>query len=264
MNRYPAYTLALLAALPLPPVQAAPVATASGSEISVSLGSYRYEEPGLMSLQGMKSGLNLQTTTAWPERRTFLRGELRVAAGRVDYHSNDTGSHDQEPDWYVEGRALIGNDWPQADSLLSTYTGLGYRYLMNDGRGPTTTGHAGYRRESNYLYLPLGIILQRAWLQGTLRTRIEYDHLLNGNQFTQLSDTGLGYTDVNSKQSTGHGLKLQLSYVTGEWFAGPYLHHWDIADSAEMPLYRNGSFVGYGVEPQNRTTEIGFEFGRPF
>jgi hypothetical protein len=263
MTRYLTYP-ALIASLFIPLAQAAPVATASGNELAISLGGYRYEEPGLMSLQGMKSGLNLQTTTAYPERRTFLRGELRIAVGTADYRSNGTGSHDQEPDWYFEGRALIGNDWPFDSALLSTYVGLGYRYLMNDGRGLTSTGYAGYRRESNYLYLPLGIILQSAWQEGTLRTRIEYDHLLHGNQFTQLSDTGLGYADVSNKQSSGRGIKLQLSYMTSEWFAGPYLHYWDIADSAVAPFYQNGVIAGYGLEPQNRTTEFGFEFGRPF
>jgi len=241
-----------------------PLATESGNELALSLGSYRYEEPGLMSLAGMKSGLNLQTTAAYPGRRTFLRGELRLALGRVNYRSNDTGSHDGEPDGYLEGRALIGNDWPLASALLSTYTGLGYRFLYNDGRGVTSTGDAGYRRESNYLYLPLGILLQTAWQEGTLRTRIEYDHLLVGNQYTRLSDAGLGLSDVSSKQGSGRGFKLQLSYMTAEWFAGPYLHYWDIADSAVTPLYQYGVLVGYGLEPYNRTTEIGFEFGRPF
>lgn len=264
MIRQLTLAIALTGYLTLPLAQAAPAATARGNELAISLGGYRYEEPGLMSLQGMKSGLNLQTTTAYPERRTFLRGELRIAVGTADYRSNGTGSHDQEPDWYIEGRALIGNDWPLDSALLSTYVGLGYRFLLNDGRGLTSTGHAGYRRESNYLYLPVGIILQTAWQEGTLRTRIEYDHLLNGKQYTRLSDTGLGYADVNNKQSSGRGIKLQLSYMTPEWFAGPYLHYWDIADSAVTPFYQNGAIAGYGLEPQNRTTEIGFEFGRPF
>jgi hypothetical protein len=218
-----------------------------------------------MSLQGLKTGIELRTTRAYPARHTFLRGEIRYAGGTVDYSSNGTGSSSGEPDWYFEGRTLVGRDWLLRESTISSYIGLGYRFLFNDGRGITSTGHAGYRRESNYLYLPLGIIYRtplknRAELIGS----IEYDHLLSGTQLSMLSDVDAGYTNLSNKQNEGSGMKLHLMYTTPGWSAGPYLHYWNIADSDIAPIYRNGMLVGYGVEPHNKSLELGIELRRPF
>lgn len=225
-----------------------------------------------MSLNGLKGGIDLRMTRAYPARRAFLRGELRYAGGRVDYTSNGTGSSSGEPDWYIEGRALIGNDWPLNAATVSPYIGLGYRFLLNDGRGITSTGATGYRRESTYLYLPVGIILRTGLDSGDeMAGSFEYDHLLSGNQFTKLSDVGAGYGDLDNKQNKGYGVKLRLSYATAHWSFGPYLHYWNIADSDWKPLYQfgvpvfdnNGNPDG-GIEPSNRTTEIGLEFNQPF
>ncbi len=265
MNRLISRFLALLL-LPLCVPSQASDLTQSGNEFGVSLGSYRYEEPGLMSLQGVKGGFDLRTTKAYPNRRTFLRGELRYAGGTVDYTSNGTGSSSGEPDWYIEGRAMIGNDWLLTNAAFSTYVGLGYRFLMNDGRGITSTGAAGYRRTSTYIYLPVGISY-RTWLKSGNKIvgTFEYDNLLSGNQFTKLSDTGLGYSDLDSKQNDGYGMKLRLSYVTPRWSVGPYLHYWNIADSEIKSRYRYGVPDGYVVwEPHNRTMEIGLDLSRPF
>ena len=102
----------------------------TGNEIGVSLGSYKYEEPGLMSLQGTKVGVDLRATHAISNKPSFLRGELRYAFGTVNYTSNGSGSHNGEQDWYLEGRLLVGNDWPQEQAVITTYTGLGYRFLL--------------------------------------------------------------------------------------------------------------------------------------
>lgn len=239
--------------------------TQSSNEFAVSAGYYRYEEPGLMSLQGLKSGAELRLTKAFPAHRTFLRGEFRYAGGTVDYTSKSTGSKSGEPDWYVEGRVLFGSDWLLDSATVSNHIGLGYRFLLNDGRGITTTNAAGYRRESNYIYLPMGLTYITDLKSGnTFKTMVEYDHLLMGKQFSQLSDTNLGYSDLNNKQHSGYGIKLRATYAARKWFVGPYLHYWNIAASETQPLYRHGSYVGYGLEPKNQTTEFGVEYGRPF
>ena len=236
------------------------------NEIGLTMGTYSYKEPGLMSLQGFKAGVNLRSTLANPQRRTFIISEVRLAGGTVDYQSNGTGSSSGEPDWYVEGRVLLGNNWSRNGlSNLSSYVGLGYRYLKNDGRGLTSTGYAGYRRESNYLYLPIGIIHRANLIEGAkLISSIEYDYLIGGTQNSQLSDVSPGYSDLENSQSTGHGLKLNLQYVTEKWNVGPYLHYWKIADSDIKPIYLNGSINGYGLEPQNNTVEIGVELRQSF
>lgn len=263
MPRYATRALTLSSLIICSPAYAAGL-TQSGNEFAVSMSRYRYEEPGLMSLNGLKGGFDLRLTKAIPAYLTFLRGELRYAGGTVDYASKDTGSSSGEPDWYIEGRAMIGKDW-LTNFSLSTYVGLGYRFLLNDGRGITTTNAAGYRRESNYIYLPLGLTYITDLKSGnTLKATVEYDHLLMGKQFSQLSDTNLGYSDLNNKQNSGYGIKLRATYATRKWFAGPYLHYWNIAASETKPLYRYGTYSGYGVEPKNQATEFGIEFGRPF
>lgn len=256
--------LASLCALALSTAHAAPLSTPNSNEIAISLGSYRYEEPGVMSLQGIKTGIDLRMTRSNENQRVFFRTELRYAAGTVDYSSIKTGSASGEPDWYFEGRLLAGSDHPQAHALFSTYVGLGYRFLFNDGRGLTTTNAAGYRRESNYFYLPLGFTYLSDLRNGnTLKTMLEYDHLLSGHQLSRLSDTGLGYPDLNNQQNSGYGVKLRLTYATREWSLGPYLHYWNIAASEPVYFQRNGSSYS-GVEPKNKTTEFGIEFARPF
>ncbi|MDP2760983.1 MAG: hypothetical protein Q8O64_11375 [Sideroxyarcus sp.] len=259
-------SLALLSTFTANPgLAAALTGSRSGSEIGLSLGSYKYEEPGLMSLQGAKAGFDLRTTRSFPDRHTFLRGEARYAFGTVDYRSYGSGSSNGEPDWYVEGRVLAGNDWPQEHAVLSTYVGLGYRFLLNDGRGLTSSGYAGYRRASNYLYVPLGIIHRMALeAQAELVGTIEYDHLLAGRQFSKLSDTGSGNADISSKQESGYGMKLSLMYATAQWSLGPYLHYWNIADSAIDIIYRNGIPERYGLEPQNQTVEFGLQLRQLF
>lgn len=247
------------------PAMAAGRETNTGNELAVSLGHYRYEEPALMSLRGLKSGIELRTTKTYPARLTFLRGELRYAGGIVDYSSIGTGSSSGEPDWYFEVRALVGRDWLLKESTVSTYIGLGYRFLFNDGRGITSTGHAGYRRESNYLYLPLGIIYRAPLKNGAeLIGSIEYDHLLSGTQLSMLSDVDAGYTNLSNKQNEGSGIKLRILYAMQRWSAGPYLHYWNIADSDVAPIYRNGMIDSYGMEPHNKTQEFGIELRRPF
>jgi len=52
---------------------------------------------------------------------------------------------------------VAGLDWVGRSVSLSPYVGVGYRYLYNDVRGSTSTGAIGYRRESNYIYEPIGL-----------------------------------------------------------------------------------------------------------
>ncbi|MDX8386817.1 MAG: hypothetical protein R8M11_09945, partial [Gallionella sp.] len=195
----------------------------------------------------------------------FITSEVRFAGGTVDYQSNGTGSSSGNPDWYFEGRVLLGNNWTRHDfPNLSSYVGLGYRYLKNDGRGLTTTGHSGYRRESNYLYFPIGIIHRTNLQAGAkLISTIEYDYLITGTQNSKLSDVP-GYSDLKNTQKEGHGLKLNLQYTKEKWRVGPYLHYWKISDSDAIPSYVNGNLVCCFYEPHNKTVELGIELRHSF
>ena len=170
-----------------------------------------------------------------------------------------------QPDWYLEARGLVGKDWAINDAVFSPYIGLGYRYLANDARGFTDTGAVGYRRESRYLYLPIGVT-HRIALNDLARlvTELEYDHFLSGTQISRLSDAGLGYGDVTNNQSSGYGLKLSVMYEKSNWAIGPYMHYWNIGQSDIAVLYQNGSPVGIGWEPKNNTVEFGVKARQQF
>ena len=238
--------------------------TQTGNNISISLSSYQYHEPGLVSLKGSKIGLDMLATQVW-QNGLFIRGDLRYAFGTVDYNSNGTGSASGEPDWYIEVRSLVGKDWWVKGTVLSPYTGLGYRFLFNDGRGVTSTGASGYRRESNYVYLPLGISDRiRLTEQSSLESKLEYDYLLSGRQISRLADTELGFSNVTNNQHRGYGLKLSVMYQRNNWAIGNYLHYWNIGQSESAILYRNGTLYGTAWEPKNNTVEFGFKVSQKF
>ena len=239
--------------------------TQTGNDIGLSLSYYQYQEPGIMSLKGVKLGLDLDTTKVL-QNDQFMRGDLRFASGSVDYSSNDTGSASGEPDMYIEARGLIGKDSAIKGAVLAGYIGVGYRYLFNDGRGISSTGYGGYRRESNYVYLPVGIIHRRALNdQARLESTLEYDQLLFGKQISSLSDVGAGYSDVTNNQNSGYGLKLSVMYQKSNWAIGPYAHYWNIGESDMVPEIQNGVPTGNGLaEPKNNTIEFGLKASQQF
>lgn len=242
--------------------------TQAGKDIGLSLSSYQYQEPGIMSLKGVKMGLDLHTVKVL-QNDQFIRGDLRYAFGTVDYNSNGTGSASGEPDWYIEARGLVGKDWAIKGAELAAYTGAGYRYLFNDGRGITSANgiyYFGYRRESNYFYLPIGIIHRRALDdQARLESTVEYDQLLFGKQLSRLSDGGTGDGDVTNNQNSGYGFRLSVTYQKSNWAIGPYAYYWNIGQSDIVPEIQNGVPTGRGLaEPKNNTIEFGFKASQQF
>ena len=234
------------------------LATQSGHEFGASLSSYRYSEPGLIDIKSnSKAGGEYTGTYAfdseWPNQYKgwFLKTELRYLTGKADYSSISTGSKSNVPDWYYEARILAGKDYPLDGYALSPYIGFGYRYLFNDLRGRSTTNNPGYRRQSTYYSIPIGLTHKlNLSNQNQLHTTIEYDYLVRGLQNTTLSDTGLGLSDVSHRQNSGYGLRLSSMVRFDKWTVGPSLIYWNIKDSEIV----NGSF-----EPKNNTTEIGFK-----
>lgn len=271
MKKMAAIAIAVLLVTPTARAETSALKTQTGNDIGLSFSSYQYQEPGLMSSKGGKIGLDLHITNVL-QNEQFIRGDVRYAFGAVDYQSNGTGSASGEPDWYIEARVLVGKDLAINDAVIAPYIGAGYRYLFNDARGISSTGNWGYRRESNYFYLPIGII-HRSLLndQARLVSTLEYDHLLTGKQISRLSDGGQGYSDVTNNQTSGHGLKLSFMYEKDNWAIGPFAHFWDIDKSDWVPLYRNGiPVLGTngrplgGVEPKNNTVEFGFKVSQKF
>jgi hypothetical protein len=157
--------------------------TQPGWEIGGQISSYHYEEPNFMKLEGGRTGFVGAYTLANPNR-VYWRFDLRTSYGLLEYESAGSGSKDDIPDWIAEVRAVIGRDYPISDGVaLSPYIGFGYRYLFNDLRGYSSTGDAGYRRYSHYIYMPIGVTarfrIADAWV---IAPTAEYDAFLGGRQ----------------------------------------------------------------------------------
>jgi len=233
--------------------------TAPGVELGITLSNYEYEEPTIdVTLEGYKLGLDFSSIGS-AGKDWFIRADARFEYGETDY----TGSGTQccNLDWYYELRGTVGRDFDQGTYNLSPYLGLGYRYLFNDIRGNSSTGAVGYRRTSQYIYVPLGAT-HRLKLDSNARltTTLEYDFLIKGEQKSYLADTGIpGLTDVVNEQPDGYGLRGSLYYEKNNWSFGPWIQYWNIdrSDTASAG-------IASGFEPENETTEIGLRLGYRF
>ena len=244
--------------------EAVSLVTKSGHSLGASLSGYHYDEPAVMSLKAAKLGLAYTGTYAfggsWPRTGEvwFLRGELRFATGRVDYRSAISGDLDAKPQWYVEASGVLGRDVESGGHVLAPYVGIGLRHLFNDLRGVSSTGSLGYRRTSQYAFLPIGLTHKmRLADESQLHSTIEYAHLIRGQQKVALSDTSASRSDLSLRQRDGRGLRLSVRKQLSTWSWGPTLSYWNIAqsDPGGTPAF---------VEPRNKTYELGLRVDRRF
>ena len=232
------------------------VGTRPGWEVGIQISDYRYEEPDVgVKIWGPRVGLTAAYTKAETDN-WFVRVDGRVGYGSLEYEGS--GTQDSVPDLVFEARGYFGKDFfPLRGVSLSPYAGLGFRYLYNDLRGPTSTGKVGYRRYSKYFYVPLGLS-SRFNVSGkwSVLPTIEYDYFIIGRQESQLTDTGIpGLLDANNEQRKGYGYRLSVMVEKEAWAFGPWLHFWSIEDS-DIVIIGNGVS---GLEPQNETREYGIE-----
>jgi len=245
----------------------------SSFDIGPELYSFKYKEPGFMEEEGLFYAVRLgYTGRNWvpsapgeslPGGGMMFRAEARIAYGQVDYDGSvqDLQTGDTSPltvdnidDFAFEGRLLLGADRLRGEILNTLFTGIGYRYLYDD----LSTHPAGYRRESNYLYVPLGYRFdgdrQVGWSFGF---GAEYDVFIMGNQRSHFSDVGL--TDMDNRQDSGYGYRasVSLKYKNNDAIVviEPFFRYWDI-DKSETER----AFWGSAYEPANETTEYGIQF----
>jgi hypothetical protein len=231
-------------------------------QIGLALSHITYEEPDLMEEKGFMYGL----TAAYAyHRQAMIKAEIGLSFGTVDYSSPISGEINGIPNMMLELRGLAGYDFNVTSSaVLTPYTGLGYRYLRDDSSGKISNlGAAGYLREANYLYSPIGLgiysVLSNTW---SLDAALEYDLFWKGLQKSHLSDANLGYSDIENEQNSGYGLRAMLNLRhdldNATYVMGPFIRYWDIDASEIEPVYRYGMLWGTGVEPANTSLEIGF------
>jgi hypothetical protein len=227
-----------------------------------------YEEPGVMLEEGFLAGLSFDYRFA-SGAGPVAGGSFRFCLGAVDYQNS--GTLEDIPDLTFEIRGIAGRANPVSDAVTITpYAGFAYRYLNDDSGGMITSiGAAGYERESNYYYAPLGLEISRELSSGkVLAATIEFDLFFGGRQISHLSDADPGYNDPENEQNGGFGLRaaVESRYAAAEhkYAAAFFVRYWNIDRSDPEVVYYYGTPVGYGVEPENRSVEIGLSFALKF
>jgi len=226
--------------------------------VGPQISSFHYEEPGLMEEDGVLYGVVFSTTSflrASESRDMLLRFEGGIAAGEVDYDGElmdgTPYKADGNKDVLANVRLLWGCVWHDQVCSNQVYGGLGYRYLGDDSSDDPT----GYKRHSNYFYLPVGYErghkLSEGWYLGL---GAEFDLLLYGLQRSELF--GGGYEPVRNDQDFGSGyglrgtVEIRHQGKTLDMSVAPFIQYWWVDDSD----------VDHGFyEPENNSTQIGLD-----
>ena len=236
-------------------------------ELGAELSYIKYDEPGIMEEDGIMYGLS----GAYAYHNNFmLKAEGKFSYGQVDYDGQlSTGASytiDDIDDYMLEFRGLGGYDFPIfTATTLTPYIGFGYRYLNDD----MSCDPAGYERESNYYYSPIGIEtftdLDNGWAFGL---KIEYDYFWKGVQKSHLSDAVAALSDVENDQEDGYGIrgsvKVQKKTDRVDYLIEPFIRYWNIEESEDAAVSLSGTVIGTGVEPENDSIEIGVKFAVKF
>ncbi len=222
--------------------------------VGAEMSHITYEEPDVMEEKGFMYGIGGSYTY---HKHIMLKAEGRFSYGQVDY--KNSGTTDNIDNYMLEFRGLGGYDFLIFNrSIITPYIGIGYRYLNDDSSGRvSSTGFAGYERESNYYYSPIGIEtlteLNNGWSIGVL---LEYDYFWKGKQKSNLGSI-VGYYDIENDQDDGDGwrgsIKLQKEYLKRFFILEPFVRYWDIEDSKTTT--DPGGTTWY--EPKNNSTEFG-------
>jgi hypothetical protein len=217
-------------------------------EIAPEVSFFRYREPGVMKDSGLLYGTGVAYTRDRP--RGLLRLEGSFSFGLVDYEGSlmDGTPYTMEKnrDYLLNLRLLRGYPWQACDWDNQFYAGLGYRGLNDD----STHDWAGYDRQSNYLYVPLGLKTYHG-LAGHWQIGLggELDLLLFGLQFSGTTEEG---DPVINLQFPGFGARasMELRHKTKslDLAIAPFAQYWWIEES-------NTSHGWY--EPRNNTFQYG-------
>jgi hypothetical protein len=243
--------------------------TGTNNQLGLTISAYQYKEPAPdVVINAPLVGLDYTGTYAFAND-WFVRADARYAYGPAKY--NGSGTQNNIPYSYYDVRGLFGYDFSFSELggfVLAPYTGIAYRYLFDNQGGQTSSGSSSYNRESNYVYLPLGIT-HRMKMDGNhqLETVLEYDHLIQGTQVSHLSQASSYLSDVTNQQYRGYGLRLSSMYYVDAWSFGPYVNYWNIQDSNRISqsVVVNGTrYTSTWYEPANTTLELGLKLAYSF
>lgn len=247
------------------------LATQSGVEVGAQISSYRYQEHDLpdqlfMKTHATRFGATLTATKAW-QNSGYISADSRFSYGTENYFSPASGDRQKNiPNYLGELRFLAGKDFhinqlfaANTPFVLSPYIGVGYRNLFNDSRGTTMVGDhefRGFRRDIQYLYLPVGMTQRFAITQNVrLSTNVEYDQLIEGWVTNYEKDIDPSLPNSSQNQFAGYGLRGSVMLEKGSWSLGPFANYWNVPQSA----FTTNRFPESYVEPHNQTIEYGLQ-----
>ena len=163
--------------------------------------------------------------------------------GSLNYTSHQTGSLMAAPaiGWRLQAKwnmpVLAGQLW----QLGAEYDGF-----WNDLRGSTSTGHHGYVRLSNKLWLMTATAPQP-------EAELQFGVLLRGWQYSELSQANSALPDIINVQKHGWTWRYQhRSWSIGSKRLFPWLRYTEIRQSDRV-----GTQGWY--EPHNRTLDLGIQ-----
>lgn len=234
----------------------------SSFDMGGQLSHITYREPGLMRESGVMYGVAAAYTRVG--RGLMWRVDGTATTGEVEY----VGSYSDGTPLTIEGirdtmletRAVLGpTGFVNLTTYYLPYIGIGYRYLF-DGADKAP---GGYRRESNYIYIPLGV-------DGLLTTRgrwgvgftAEFDLFVSGTQCSYLSDADPGYNDMENSQNSGYGYRASIKFMLDgkkDLIIEPFMKYWKIDQSNTTTITYYGTPIGFGYEPANNSTELGIK-----
>lgn len=236
-----------------------------------------YKEPGIMQDAGTMVGFNATRTWKITDLVVVdtINFDIRAGIGKMDYSSPQAGSITGIKNTLFESRARTGKSFMfgRLNEELLFYYGLGYRRLIDMSGGMISTkGYLGYDRESQYIYMPVGIEYYRKinheW---SVNGVIEYDIFLKGIQTSYMTDlNNISYSyddDVVNHQNKGYGFRIAAKFMNDTVSFEPYFRYWNIGISDydyvtfDSPL---GSQLYRVWEPSNNSTEIGINISALF
>jgi len=217
-----------------------------------------YEEPSIdMKLTGRLNGILFDYDVDKSDASS-AKLEARYSQGLSNYSSPDSGNDYGRANNLLEVRVTKKDLLSKLNlNFPEFYSGIGYRKLDDDGRGLSSGLDRGYRRTSQYIYIPLGIEKHIVLNNQNVIAKAEYDFFISGDQKSYLSDTQLdGYTDIKNKQTSGYGLRGSLSFEKYGWNIVPFIEYWSIGNSEIVD--------STWIEPKNSTKEIGLKVFKSF
>ena len=207
--------------------------------------SYSYEEAAQLGKKSGRPFIGVGAQNFGNPGRNGLIYETRISYGKTD----SSGTAIQPGTTKNISTSVFSTElsWSQSFDNYNFFAGLGYRHLFDDWGGQTTSsGMSTYDRRTDKIYMPLGLM---SYFENSGYLKVQYNHLISGNQKSYTSVRGGAHHDHSYKQDNGFGLDLE--YAPDEKYS-LFFRYWDI-DTSKVTQYLGAN----AIIPDNDTTEFG-------